>query len=784
MSSDCSCRDSSAGARSGQPLSRVIPILDGYLAELEKGKQPDAELLIAQHPDLAGELRKYLDKLEVLHQAATGLRDSFRSREEPLPCAPGERGRLGDFRIIREIGRGGMGIVYEAEQLSLGRRVALKVLPFATALDARQLQRFRNEAQAAAHLHHTNIVPVYFVGSDRGVHYYAMQFIEGRTVAAMITELRELAGKKFSPSGTPPTQSWPGERGPEAVVVRNTTERAAAAATRQSARQPAFFRTVAELGAQAAEAVEYAHQMGVVHRDIKPANLLIDARGHVWITDFGLALCQAEGGLTLTGDMIGTLRYMSPEQALAKRFLVDHRTDIYSLGVTLYELLTLEPAYDGSDRQELLRQIAFEDPLPPRKLNPAVPSELETIVLKAMAKEIGGRYTSARELAEDLRSFLDNRPIRARRPSLRERLQKWESRHRAAVITATGVLTLVVAGLLVSLLAIWQEKGRTLDALQQANEQAILARTRALEARSEREHAEKNLGVMKAAVTQMLLKLDDSRWSRRPLDMEKLRQAMVRQVDEFFQSLLQQGMCDATTRCEASSVHLLMANVYRVHGQHDKAEENYERAIDLLQELVDQFPNDAVYQGQLAMTYQALGTYLETRKEDTERLAKLFNQAADHYRLALEQRRDARTLGNYAWLLVSCPLPSFRDPKQGLELAKQAVALAPQSGEIQNTLGVAYYRAGRWDDAMAALKESMHLRSGGDAFDWLVMAMACKQRGNGREADTWYEKADCERSKTNTYIEPVEPFYREAALVLGKQPTTQKCSTGACDDDS
>jgi WD40 repeat protein/serine/threonine protein kinase len=406
--------------------------------------------------------------------------------------------RLGDFRIVREVGRCGMGVVYEAEQLSLGRRVALKVLPFAGALDARQLQRFKNEAQAAAHLHHTNIVPVHYVGCERGVHFYAMQFIDGQTLAAMIAELRRLAGREEPadppeapgpaadlasemasgrwappPRGTAQEQSTdPYEPPPEpsAVAVAETAPQAAAASTHPSTNDSAYFRTVAQLGIQAAEALEHAHQQGVIHRDIKPGNLLVDGRGHLWVTDFGLAHCQSQAGLTMTGDLVGTLRYMSPEQALAKRVVIDQRTDIYSLGATLYELLTLEPAFRGADRQELLRQIAFEEPRPPRQRNRAIPVELDTIVRKALEKSPADRYVTAKELADDLRRFLEDRPIQARRPTAAQRLRKWARRHRELTAALAGslvvLLVLALVGLIVNNVLVRQEQRQTEAARQ------------------------------------------------------------------------------------------------------------------------------------------------------------------------------------------------------------------------------------------------------------------------------------------------------------------------------
>jgi serine/threonine protein kinase len=228
---------------------------------------------------------------------------------------------------------------------------------------------------------------------------------------------------------------------------------------------------------QAAEALEHAHQLGVLHRDIKPANLMIDGRGHLWITDFGLARMQGEANLTMTGDLLGTLRYMSPEQALARRVVIDHRTDIYSLGVTLYELLTLCPAFHGHDRAEILRRIAQEEPRPLRRLNPAVPADLETIVLKAMDKDPAGRYATAGELAEDLKRFLDARPVAARRRSLLDRAAKWSLRHKAIVASATLTAAILLIGTAVASVLVASKEHERRTAADSAR--ALEARLRA-----------------------------------------------------------------------------------------------------------------------------------------------------------------------------------------------------------------------------------------------------------------------------------------------------------------
>ena len=269
-----------------------------------------------------------------------------------------------------------------------------------------------------------------------------MQYIEGKTLADLIRELRQLEGRDPAAEAETVTQELvtllaSGQLEPDAktlpsVTLGESNERVGQApkpktpANRShSSRTAAYFRTVANLGIQAAEALDHAHQEGVIHRDIKPANVLVDIKGHLWITDFGLARLQNESGLTMSGDLLGTIRYMSPEQAIGKGTGIDNRTDIYSLGVTLFELLTLEPALDGKDRREVLRRIIDDDTRSIRKLNASVPRDLETIVQKAMARDVRQHYAAAHDLAADLRRFLDHRPIQARRPTSGPGQESW-----------------------------------------------------------------------------------------------------------------------------------------------------------------------------------------------------------------------------------------------------------------------------------------------------------------------------------------------------------------------
>jgi serine/threonine protein kinase len=458
---------------------RVLEIAQEYLRRMESGEQPSIEEYLKKYPELGQPLRTCLEGIQLLSRAAVADRSGQRAAAtSPLDLL---RHTLGDFRIVRELGRGGMAVVYEAVQLSLGRHVALKVLPFTATLQPKQLQRFLNEAQAAARLHHPNIVPVFAVGSDRGVHYYAMQLIDGISLAELLSRLRKLAcsprddsvieadPSSQSACSTTPDDSQSHENMRDAETVACL---ASELSTLRSRGDNQFFSTCARWICQAAEGLAYAHDVGIVHRDIKPANLLIDARGNIWVADFGLAQFHAQDKLTAVGDLVGTLRYMSPEQSLGDANLMDHRMDVYALGATLYELLTLRPIFAGTNKEALLRQVAYGEARAPRLINAAIPVDLETIVLKAISKAPQDRYASAQALADDLQRFLEDKPILARRPTLLERLRKTARRHPGVITTTFATLCFVTIGLLVHNRMISREQTRTADALARERIQA------------------------------------------------------------------------------------------------------------------------------------------------------------------------------------------------------------------------------------------------------------------------------------------------------------------------
>ena len=424
----------------GDCLEEVLPALRGELfADLlgvelelrqEAGEQPTAIEYHERYPAFQPLVER------VYHECVNEV------PAPPTELRPGSV--VGDYRIEREIGRGGMGVVYQAVQVSLGRQVALKVLIPNGRADSASRSRFLREARAAARLHHTNIVPILDLGEHDGNHYYAMQLIRGRPLDQVLTEQR--AERDANPASDAANKS--GRTG--------------------------FWRQISRLGWHLADAVQYAHEQGVLHRDIKPANLLVDDQDHVWLTDFGLAKTE-DSDLTLRDEVVGTLRYLAPEAFAGE---TDARTDVYSLGLTLYELLSLRPPFPVRDRGTLIQQIQCGEIVPLSQLAPDVPRDLATVVSKAIQRDPQDRYQTARQLADDLDRFWHEQPILARRHSAFGLLTRWIRRNpTVAALTGSLALLLLIISVGSTLVAVYFRRQQELhrELAEQRNTQRLAA---------------------------------------------------------------------------------------------------------------------------------------------------------------------------------------------------------------------------------------------------------------------------------------------------------------------
>jgi serine/threonine protein kinase/WD40 repeat protein/Flp pilus assembly protein TadD len=489
-----------------EPLDDVA---EEFIARYRRGERPSLPEYEQNYPELAKELRELIPALVMMEEVRPRAQDIPDHSLQDGTGAGLKLERIGDYRILREVGRGGMGIVYEAEQESLGRHVALKVLPRHALLDPRQLARFRREARAAARLHHTNIVPVFGTGEYDGLHYHVMQFIQGLGLDQVLAEVARLRNEKDPSSrvngviASNRTNSNSGAASQSAAAVAQalisgqfhrsngmfedappTGDRPGESSTRVSGSSSSrihlpgqgvdttesgipYWRSVARIGVQVADALAYANDQGVLHRDIKPSNLLLDTAGTVWVTDFGLAKASESDDLTHTGDIVGTLRYIAPERLHGQ---ADARSDLYSLGITMYELLTLRHPFAESDRNKLVRQISEEEPLRPRSLDRDLPRDLETIVLKAIAKQPCDRYQTASSFAADLRHFLEDKPIEARRVGRTERVWRWVRRNPtiSGLAAAVAVLVAVVGVGLLFTHVLFDQRNRAVDAEREA----------------------------------------------------------------------------------------------------------------------------------------------------------------------------------------------------------------------------------------------------------------------------------------------------------------------------
>ena len=637
-------------------------LAEQFTNECRKGLAPTVEFYASKNPDVADQIREFFPAIEAM-EIFGQIDDSQKRFQQATAKFDFDRPTsIGDYKIVREIGRGGMGIVYEAIQQSLDRPVAIKIL-LRTSNEAKQVLRFEREAATAAKLHHTNIVPVFGVGNQDQFHYYVMQLIDGVGFDQVIVAL-----KNPSVAAPHPQLEKIAQWLPDVDATHNGR----------------YFRSVAKIARSLAEAISYAHEQGTLHRDIKPANLLIDIDGHVWLADFGLAKAIESHDVSRTGDVVGTLRYMSPEQFAGKP---DHRSDIYGLGLTIYELLTLQPAYDDASRSHLLfeRNKSHRAPKSPSKLVRHLPRDLETIVMKACSLDPEQRYQTAADLEMDLDNFLLDRPIAARPPNAFEKLYKWCKRNPAvaALSSLAFVLLLVIAG--VSTLAnidanvtlgelteqkkrLEIEKQRT-EALQDKTSKTLDISLSALNKIFERLTPE-------TSATDLVSTIEDSDGQeitlRAPPILSSDTALLLEEMLLIYDRLAKQDADDPRLQMASATAIARVGRIHQKLGALDKAATAFQSAIQ-------RFERIAGKEFETAKTYTTLGNVFRGQQKQ--------NDAADSYRKSIE------ILTN---LLAKPPSPSASntsETKLKIELARANYQLgkneprAIDAGPPPNVLG-------------------------------------------------------------------------------------------------
>jgi tetratricopeptide (TPR) repeat protein len=621
-----------------------VEVLAAEFAErLRRGEVPSVTEYVSRHPDLSDEIRELFPTIAAMERMKT-RRWSPGSGEATLDAPPPER--LGDFRILRQIGRGGMGIVFEAEQESLRRPVAVKVMPKLSLLEPKHLKRFQREAQTAAKLHHSNIVPVFGVGHDDGFHYIVMQRIRGVGLDGVLARLAgEALDAQSQPRRTPDAgrlaavaRALIAEKFPHSAKAgktnneRNDTKPLAddtgpPVPPTLPHREPrvdnagrwntgSFWHGIASIGIQAAEAMAYAHAQGVLHRDIKPANLLIDEPGVVWITDFGLAKAT-DDEVSRTGDVVGTLRYMAPEQFRGE---CNTKSDIYSLGLTLYELATLKPAFDSSDPSTLMRKVAEGNTPAPRRLQPEIPRDLETIVLKSIACTPSDRYPSAGDLAADLRAFLEDRPIQARRVTPVERLWRWGRRNPLVAGLTSTVLVLLLVVAIVSSVG-YVQASRAGTRATKATAQAV----RAFQGeKKQRQKAEATTAVALEVLDRIYTRLapgdlvGTSQISVEASDGDEIEiplqpvlsdqtVALLEELLAFYDRLAVENADNQQLREDTATAYRRVGTIKRHLGQMEDADAAYRHALEIYQKLDAGASDHTEFRTEMAVIHNELG---------------------------------------------------------------------------------------------------------------------------------------------------------------------------------
>ncbi|MFT5300693.1 MAG: serine/threonine protein kinase [Mariniblastus sp.] len=522
-----------------EDLSVVESACESYIELYREGTAPTLEDFVAQHENHAEQILELLPTVLMMEDARA--RSIGRRKDGMVKRGAALITELGDFEIVREIGRGGMGIVYEAVQRSLDRSVALKLLP-KHVLNEEQIEKFKREASTAAKLHHTNIAPIYGVGESGGSHYYAMQLLEGIALDRYVT-IPHSDLKSYLP--------------------------------------PLTIEEAVDYGRQVASALQYAHEQGVLHRDIKPSNLLLDHSGNVWMTDFGLAISLEESNYESGATASGTLRYNAPEK-FGER--AGSRTaDIYSLGITLIELLSGKPAFTGMRIRELTDQIVSGQLAELSHHGQRLPRDLEAVLRKAVALEPRDRYHTAQEFEDDLRNLAETRPVNAKRSTATSAVVRWAQRNRGFAITSCVAAVLLIATSLITSYSYFNVQ----DALDAKQSQLMRARNSSL--------------VASRAIDKMFEQFTgNTNLFDGPLDSNRTYPALTsetaafaKELSDFYLQLASQNRNDTVLPIKALSARTRVGELNERLGRYDEAAESYRVAINGYKSLMiaEKIPN-------------------------------------------------------------------------------------------------------------------------------------------------------------------------------------------------
>jgi serine/threonine protein kinase/tetratricopeptide (TPR) repeat protein len=683
-------------------------VVEQFTSELRAGQQPAVQDYQQRYPQLAQELGSLLSSIAMIEHLKEG------SQTRSLPNSRLDQvqqlSHVGNYNILREIGRGGMGIVFAAVHESLGSRVAIKVLPTPPMTGAAHIERFRREAQAAARLHHTNIVSVFGVGQEEGFHYYVMDYVDGHGLNHVISLMRsrELNDASQAEAGQAKRSVLTKTVGSTPTLTSTAVRLQMATSTDRA--QPPFkgsmdglpqgtarFRWCAQLGVRLADALEHAHGANILHRDIKPSNIMLDQQGTVWITDFGLAKDSlSDSQLTKTGEVVGTPQYLPPE-ALDGQY--DQRSEVYALGLVLYELATLRPAYTPGTAAELIRAISKGSPPPIRRCTPNLPLDLATIIDKAVAREPGARYQSAAQLKHDLRAFVEHRPISARRPGTLESTWRWARRNPLVAGLTTmsiGLLALVAVSASVGywmttsalkkeaeVTATLREQQKKTDAARQQAEQNLK------EMQQQYARAESNVAVTIAAFDEMFKQII-ARGGERSVDMQydSLREisgiesSLTKQdadfldhMLKFYQQFAELNQDNEKLQVESARAYRRVGNIYQIVGQIPSAIEAYNNSLRLLPEIQgkqDSQP-DAIdkqtllarvqTQNELSAALRRSGSFKESQEWNQRSIGMLEQSGSltDDPQVRLELARTMSWLGFNMLQALSGAAPQFPD---------------------------------------------------------------------------------------------------------------------------